>query len=1242
MIFKRSTYYKILVVLLVSFNGIAQPTLKFKIADYEGLKDDIVCVDIRVENFVDIISMQFNISYNATLVSPIEPIDFSTSALSPNIDNGNFNLITKDNGYIKFLWDLYPGVTLPDGSLLFTICFKLIGDPGNISPIYVNNLLIDVEICSENIFDGKECADYLESDIGKITIKSNTLQAFVNRCDADVNNPANGGSATFYAVGGTPPYTYLITPGGYSGTLTADGQRETIPGLPMDNYTLLITDANGLTTTKMFNVSSNLPIVVDEVVKDPTCFYKRNGSINLTVSGGLGPYKYEWSNYVSNVDFNKDLLPGKYNVTVTDFNGCEVVRDYKLTADTIKFDLAIIDSTSCQEVKDGVITISNVQGGTHFSGVYDYTHIINNTGSPQGFTDPVQVGKIAGGLVRVIVADSFACRVEKTIVMPVKKPFEYDYIELKNISCPGEKDGSVMIRATPGANYSYLPDDKMTNTGNLGGTFIALDLEAGFYTISGKSLAGCSVQTTFEIVEPAPLAFNDVVVQPDCNNKGSITLNTSGGTGAYTYNWSTGNGNVSYIDDIAIGGTFVVTVTDENQCSTTKSFVISDYGSLAITVESKDVTCQGRTDGTATVDVISSSGQVPMFTVYWKDANGNDIFVGPTTITNLPPGNYIVVVVDNSGCSSTPKSFTINDAPELTIITNISKPLCFNEDGTITASVNGSVTGYTFEWTVKGDNQVIDNDNILIGKAGTYVLKIKSQAGCENEQEIIMTEPAKIEFGVPDLRKETCFGLSNGQAAILSGPANYNYKWSSGSMGQFSLNLPSGPGWVVASLGGCISDTVYFVIDSYPKLEIDGSKTAKINPTCFGDTNGSITVEATGGTGIGYKYIWEGGAQSPLLTNIGAGSYIITISDNNNCEQTDTITLTQPELLEVFLDNVKSVDLDCNNTDNGKIALSTRGGNPGIKQVQWQSGVNTEGAVAINLIPGTYCATVTDNLGCSATFCHTLVAPVPLKGKIKTPAEPICFGDKTCISVDYITGGTGNAYTFQINNGKRYPIDTCVTAYAGQYFISLIDSAGCSIDTTIIITQPNPITVSLGDDKDIQLGLPTAQITPYISSSVGIDNFVWTPNEYINCLDIDCTTVEMSPPVTTSYLLTVTDANGCVGRDEITIRVREVRNVYFANAFTPNSDGYNDYFQAVIGLGVERIQAFTIFDRWGNRVFLKENYVPDPAGIDGWDGTFQGRKLNPGVFVYYAKALFIDGKEIEYSGSVTLIDSDRN
>lgn len=1238
---KRNTFYIGLIVLLASFKGIGQPDLKLHIGNVSGFKDDIVCMDITVDNFVDINTMQFNISYNATLVTPIVPIDFTNSDLAPDIDNSNFNLLQINNGYIKFVWDHTPPISMPDGSVLFTICFKLIGEPGNISPVYVNNLLIDVEVCSENPIDGQLCSDKVDSDVGTITIKSNTLQAFVNRCDADVNNTSNGGSVRFYAAGGTPPYSFNINPGGYSGVLNADGERGSISNIPMGSYTLIITDATGQMISVPIIISSNLPIVVNSDLKDPTCFNKRNGSINLNISGGLGPYIYEWSNYVSNTAYNKELLPGKYNVTITDFNGCEVIRNYVLKADTLKFDVTVFDSTGCNEVKTGIITISNVSGGTPTKNG-NYQYIVNNIGNPANFMSPVNVGKIGNGTVRIAVQDSLSCRVEKTIVMPVRIPFQFDHLEVKDISCNGLKDGSAMIRAIPGSGYSYTPDPKMIKTGNLGGTLVASELEAGTYIISARSSEGCVRSDTFEIVDPAPLTLNPVVVQPDCKDKGSITLNVTGGTGTFNYNWSTGNGNVNHIDDIITGGTYVVTVTDINNCTTTQSFVINEYGALAVSVDKQDVSCYGKTDGNATVNVVSNNGQVPKITVIWKDASGTIIATGVTTLYNLSPGNYTVEVTDENGCSSNPRSFTISDAPELTIITNLSNPACYGEDGTITASVNGTTSGYTFEWTEKGNTQVIDNDNVLKGKAGTYVLKVKNQSGCENQQEIVLSEPAKIEFGLPELRKVTCFGLNNGQAAILNGPSNYTYRWSGGSVGQFAINLPAGPGWVVGSLGTCMSDTVFFVIDTNPLLELDETKTITVNPNCNGETNGSIVIEATGGTGLGYKYEWNAGIQSPSLNNIGAGTYIVKISDSNNCEQKDTIVLTEPDILEVFTDNAKTVELDCNNLDKGKIALATRGGNPGVKQVQWQSGTKTEGNIAIDLSPGTYCATVTDNKGCSATYCYTLAAPVPLSGKLKTPQEPVCYGGSTCLTVDYLTGGTGNAYTFQINNGKRYPIDSCVTVFAGQYFVSLIDSSGCSIDTTITINQPNPLTVSLGEDKDIQLGLPTPQITPFISSGVGISSTVWSPDDYITCIDAACTTVEMNPPSTTSYLLTVTDNNGCTGSDEITIRVREVRNVYFANAFTPNGDGYNDYFQVVTGLGVERVMSFSIYDRWGNNVFIKENYVPDLAGTDGWDGTFSGRKIDPGVFVYYAKVLFIDGKQIEYSGSVTLIDRDRN
>src|SRR5690606_18226301 len=138
-----------------------------------------------------------------------------------------------------------------------------------------------------------------------------------------------------------------------------------------------------------------------------------------------------------------------------------------------------------------------------------------------------------------------------------------------------------------------------------------------------------------------------------------------------------------------------------------------------------------------------------------------------------------------------------------------------------------------------------------------YILKVSSQSGCESEQEIVLPQPAKLEFGSPDLRRVRCFGNSDGQAAILNGPVNYTYVWSSGEIGQFAINFDAGQHWVVAMFGGCTSDTVYFNIDTNPKLEIDNSKTILINPSCYGDTNGSIAIEAIGGTGIGYTYRWD-------------------------------------------------------------------------------------------------------------------------------------------------------------------------------------------------------------------------------------------------------------------------------------------------------------------------------------------------------------------------------------------------
>lgn len=1240
MILRKSTLLSVFTFLMLQFMAIGQPLplVEFNVSSGMGLTGDKVCLTVTVNNFINVESVQFNLSYNAAIITPDCPFDITNSAL-PDISGGNFNCNNQANGFINFVW-FNQATTIPDGSVIFNVCFTLIGNAGSISPVYFNGQLLDIEVGQVDNNGNSVSTDEIISNVGTITIKSNTLVAFVGVCDADANNIAAGGSATFYATAGTPPYTYTINPGGYSGANLADGQRETITGMLQGNYTLIVTDAAGLNTSRTFNISNNLPIMIDSSsAKAPTCIGKRNGIIDIKgVSGGLTPYQYEWSNLISGLKTIDGLNPGIYTVTITDFTGCKKIENFDLNIDTLKFDLVVRDSTECNNARTGIITIENVTGGTPFA--FGYQYVLNNFGNPKTLTSSLNITGIAAGNNTVRVSDSVGCIVDKIINVPIRKVVNIDTVAFVPISCFGRNDGSIRLRARPGQGYGYIPSANILDSGNQGGTFIAENMGPGNYSVIARDNFGCTDTFRFSMVQPDPILINADVVQPDCVNTGSITLNPTGGTGTYAYAWTPDVGNVSSQTGL-LGGPISVTVTDANNCQETESFVLNDVGSLSLTITTQDVSCPGRNDGSATV-IPQFSGSLPMFEVFWVTQAGQVLPIKTTTIQNLPPGNYTVEIVTVDGCRSNPRPFTIQDAIPFTIITNVTNALCFDETGRAEVSVSGNNTGFTYEWRLLGSTTIISTSSTLIEKAGLYEVKATSPSGCSTETSVTITQPDQIVFPAPETRNVTCFGLATGQAAILSGPQGITYTWSSGSIGPFAVNLQAGPGWVFGSVGVCKSDTIFFDIGTFPPLTIDQSKTLVVNPTCFGDDNGSVTIEATGGTGLGYVYSWLDGVPGPTRNNISAGAYIINISDSNNCTQSDTFYLTQPDKLEAFLDRNRTIELDCNNQDRGKIALLTTGGNPGIKTISWQSGVITDGGVAVGLSSGTYCATITDNFGCLDTFCYTMVASLPLVGELNIPEEPLCNGGQTCISVKSLTGGTGNKYTFQINNGIRYPLDSCAIVFAGNYSINLIDSAGCFITTSLVINQPDPIIVDAGPDQEVQLGLESSVINVFVDSPAGVDTLIWSPLSSVSCLTLDCMSITVSPTETTTYVVTVTDNNGCIATDDIAVKVKNVRNVYFANVFSPNRDGNNDFFQAVTGPGVDLILSFSIFDRWGNKVFEKLNYMPDPAGSDGWDGTFQGRPLDPSVFVYHAKALFIDGKVIDYSGSVTLLDKVRN
>ena len=130
----------------------------------------------------------------------------------------------------------------------------------------------------------------------------------------------------------------------------------------------------------------------------------------------------------------------------------------------------------------------------------------------------------------------------------------------------------------------------------------------------------------------------------------------------------------------------------------------------------------------------------------------------------------------------------------------------------------------------------------------------------------------------------------------------------------------------------------------------------------------------------------------------------------------------------------------------------------------------------------------------------------------------------------------------------------------------------------------------------------------------------------------------IEPLEDTEYTFTVIDENGCTATAQVLVEVDKNRNVYIPNVFSPNGDGFNDEFRIFACTGVEDINFVRIYDRWGELIYEDDDLPPDCiGGSQLWDGRFNGKTMNPAVFVYIIEVEFIDGITLLYRGDLTLL-----
>ncbi|MFQ5447153.1 MAG: gliding motility-associated C-terminal domain-containing protein, partial [Saprospiraceae bacterium] len=272
--------------------------------------------------------------------------------------------------------------------------------------------------------------------------------------------------------------------------------------------------------------------------------------------------------------------------------------------------------------------------------------------------------------------------------------------------------------------------------------------------------------------------------------------------------------------------------------------------------------------------------------------------------------------------------------------------------------------------------------------------------------------------------------------------------------------------------------------------------------------------------------------------------------------------------------------------------------------------------------------------GCDSTVLINLSFEEVFKPAISA-IPPLCpGGNDGSVIVEGITGGVP-PFVVAIDGANSVQTNSFPLIFnnleAGPHQLTFLDAVGTTVMEEVLVPEPTPLFVDLGQDVTLDLG-DSQTLSPITNFTA--DTWVWTPPDYLDC--VDCATVVSTPQEDITYTLVATDANGCTATDEVTITVTLVRRVYVPNAFSPNNDGINDNLTVFAGKQVANIRTFRIFNRWGAVVYEHFNLPPNDPAL-GWDGRFKGKEMDAGVFAWFAEVEFLDGQTELFEGDVTLM-----
>ena len=680
---------------------------------------------------------------------------------------------------------------------------------------------------------------------------------------------------------------------------------------------------------------------------------------------------------------------------------------------------------------------------------------------------------------------------------------------VSNVLCNGGSGSATANAATGGTSpYTYTWNDGSSQT-----ALTATGLSAGSYTITVIDNNGCSTTASAIITQPASALGISIasVTNISCGiGSGSATANAAtGGTAPYTYLWSDGSSQATVTATGLSAGTYTIGVTDNNGCTATATATITQpASSLGVSISGvTNVSCNG---GTGSASASASGGSSP-YTYLWNDSRSQ----ATASATGLLAGTYTISVTDNNGCNAVATA-TITQPASLGIsIASVSNVLCNGGSGSATANAaTGGTSPYTYTWNDGSSQTALTATGLT---AGTYTITVIDNNGCSTTASAIITQPASaLGISIASVTNISC-GIGSGSAtanAATGGTAPYTYLWSDGSS-QATLTatgLSAGTYTIsVSDNNGCNSIATATI--TQPASSLGVSISGVTNVSCNGGT-GSASASASGGSSP-YTYEWNDGSSQATATATGlsAGTYSVTVTDNNGCSGTAAATISQPANALAVTTAVSS-SVSCNGLSNGSGSVSASGGSAPYTY-SWSNGAT--GTSISGVSAGTYTVLVSDNNGCSATGSMNIGQPNSLTATTVASVNVSCNGGANGQGKVSAAGGSSPyTYSWSPNSNSSY-LSTGLSA--GTYTVTITDRNGCSTSGTVTVTQPAVLRDSIASVSYPSCAISTGSATIGVRGGTSPYIYSWTPNV--------SSTATATGLTVRSYTVLVKDAKGC-------------------------------------------------------------------------------------------------------------------